>query len=68
MKAAFSEIKQLRKNIEDLENTVALVHDAVAENISKNPGNEENIRKIYEPRLILLGKLIETKVFYTAKL
>ena len=39
-----------------------MVHDAIAFNIAKTPDDEENIQKIYEPRLLYLAKNINTKV------
>ena len=40
-----------------------MVYHAIAENIAKNEENEEEIKAIYEPRLVYLAKKIETKVF-----
>ena len=59
---AFNEIRELQKDIENVEYTITLVHQAITENIAKDFENEEEIKKIYEPRLIFLAKLIETKV------
>lgn len=62
MVEAFKEIRVLQNDIESLEHTITLVHQAVADNISKNIENEDEIRKIYEPRFIFLAKSIQTKV------
>lgn len=59
---AFEEIRQLQKEIQDVENTITLVYQAIAENISRNAENEEQIKATYEPRLVYLSKKIETKV------
>ena len=63
MKKAFLDIRQLQEEIEDTEHTITLVYHAIAENIAKNEENEEEIKAIYEPRLVYLAKKIETKVF-----
>ena len=63
MKKAFLDIRQLQEEIEDTEHTITLVYPAIAENIAKDEENEEEIKAIYEPRLVYLAKKIETKVF-----
>lgn len=62
MSASFKEIRTLDEEIENVEHTVTLVHNAVAENISKNPDDAEKIQNLYEPRLIHLTNLIKQKV------
>ena len=62
MVKAFNEIRELQKDIENVEHTITLVHQAITENIAKDFENEEEIKKIYEPRRIFLAKQIETKV------
>ena len=67
MKKAFLDIRQLQEEIEDTEHTITLVYHAIAENIAKNEDNEEEIKAIYEPRLIHLAKKIETKVIFITR-
>ena len=62
MSRAFKDIRRLDEEIETTEHTITFVHNAIVENISKNPDDAENIQKIYEPRLIHLTNLIKQKV------
>lgn len=60
--AAYKEMKRIEEDISSVEKTITLVHASIVENIAKNPEEEEQIKKIYEPRLIYLAKKVEDKV------
>ena len=66
MKKAFQDIRQLQKEIEDTELTVTLVYQKIFLKTNKNIEDiiifEDQIKAIYEPRLVYLAKIIETKV------
>ena len=57
------EMGRLRQEIDDLEFSITLVHDAAADNLAKNPEKEDEIERIYEPRLLHLVKLVDAKVW-----
>ena len=60
--SAYKEMKRTEEDISSVENTITLVHAAIAENIAKNVEREDEIKKVYEPRLIYLAKKVEEKV------
>ena len=62
MVAAFNKIRELEKQICYLEETIGLVHNAIATNIARKPEEEMEIQAIYEPRLTLLAKEMQDKV------
>lgn len=62
MAAAFEEIQELEKGVSDTNETISLVYGAISSNIAKATENEEEIRKVYEPRLVYLTKRIQEKV------
>ena len=62
MSASFKEIKKLDEEIENVEHTITLVHNAIAENISKKVHDADNIKDLYEPRLVHLTNLVKQKV------
>ena len=62
MIVAFGRIRELESNLEDIDETITIIHQAIASNIAKNEENEEEIKNIYEPRLLHYAKLYETKV------
>ena len=60
MTSSFKEIKKIEEEIinED-EETITLVHTAIAENIAQDPENEATIKQVYEPRLVHLAKKVK---------
>lgn len=61
MTNSFKEIRRIDEEIENLEHTVTLVHNAIAENIARGEHNIDEVHKIYEPRLIHLANVMKQK-------
>ena len=62
MSATFKEIRKIDEDIENVEHTITLVHNAIAQNIAIAEHTVDHIHKVYEPRLIHLANLIKIKV------
>ena len=62
MTSSFKEIKKIEEEIINDEETITLVHTAIAENIAQDPENEATIKQVYEPRLVHLAKKVKDKV------
>ena len=62
MTSSFKEIKKIEEEIINDEETITLVHTAIAENIAQDPENEATIKQVYEPRLVHLAKKVKDKL------
>ena len=62
MKSAFDTIRKCEDDMDDIDHTISLIHQAIASYIAEDPESEEEIKKVYEPRLAHFTKLYEAKV------
>ena len=62
MVIAFDRIRELETGMMNIENAMSLVTQAITTNIAANPEKEEEIRAIYEERLLKLAKLYQKQV------
>lgn len=60
--SVLEKIKDLEHGIQNCEEKIKLVHNAIALNILKTPENKEEIQRIYQPRLDYLDKKLKKKV------
>lgn len=58
------QIRRLEYVVEDCDEKINLIQDAIASNLIRNPENEEHIRTIYEPRIKYLISKKEEKVYF----
>ena len=58
----FKKVEDLQASIESCEEKIELVHDGITTNIMKTPEKEDEIRKIYIPRLDYLNDKLRKKV------
>ena len=57
-----TKIRKVEYEIGDCQEKINLVHDALSANILRSPENEEEICKIYNPRIEFLNKKLKEKV------
>ena len=61
MVTGFEEIRRIDSEIQNLDDTLSLIHNAIAENIAKGTRNVDEVHRTFEPRIPHLAGIIEKK-------
>ena len=59
---AFKEVTRLNEEINNLHETITLIHAAIAVETARKVYTEDQIHNTYEPRVLHISNLIEKKV------